>query len=270
MTIHRLVAPSIAAVSAVVILAATPASAQVPSASNEPSASARWSAAAVDPARFVPGAIVAEAGAPLATSAGWGGYDGATRTPLVGATAEVRLGSRIIIGAGATYAARNTEEPASVRPSVLARGQILDQASHGIDLGVAVAYRQDRFVTEDGLFQGTVSAGLHGDVNAVLASIGYGQDGEGDDHMGEARLIALHRLAGALHVALDGHAQWLLDSTDPHRVQHATPSLEVTIAPAITYSVGPTVVMLEIGWSGVDVDRFHSGVLALGGVGTYF
>jgi hypothetical protein len=157
-----------------------------------------------------------------------------------------------------------------VRPSVLARIQILDQSRHGLDLGMAVAYRQDRFVTEEGLFQATISAGAHGDAGAVLASIGYGQDGEGDDHLGEARLVAYRRMAGALHVGLDGHVQWLLDSTDPNRVQHQTPSLELTVAPAMAYSVGPIMLVLEVGWSGVEIEQFQSGVLALGGVGTSF
>jgi hypothetical protein len=220
--------------------------------------------------RFVPGAVAAAAGAPAGTSCGWAGYDGATRTPLVGAAAEVRLGARVVVGAGATYAARDRGDPAEVRPSVFARVQLLDQARGGIDLGAQVAYRQDRFVSEEGLLQGTLSFGVHGDVGAILFNLAYGQDGEGDDHVGDARLVALRQLTGALHLGLDGHVQWLFDSSDPNRALHGTPSLELTVAPTVTYGFGPVMLLLEAGWSGVDLDQFRTGVLALGGVGTSF
>ncbi len=246
------------------------ANAEVPRTTDDTSAAAHRQAATVDRARLLPGAIAAEAGAPSGAGAGWAGYDGATHAPLVGASAEVRLGSRVVIGAGATYASRDGDEAAALRPSALVRVQLLDQQSHGVDLGVAVAYRQDRFVTEEGLFQATVSVGVHGDAGAALFSLGYGQDGEGDDYLGDTRLVALRRVAGALHVGLDGHVQWLLDSSDPNRAQHQTPSLELTVAPAMTYDLGRMMFMLEVGWSGVDLVQFQSGVLAMFGAGTTF
>ena len=228
------------------------------------------SIAAVDPVRFVPGAVAAEAGAATGAGYGWGGYDGATTTPLVGASAEVRVSARLVVGAGATYAAHDGEDRAELRPSVLVRYQILDQATRGVDLGASVAYRQDRFVSEEGMFQAMLSLGVHGDAGTALMSLGYGQDGEGDDHLGDARLVAFHHLAGALHVGLDGHVQWLFDSSDPNRALHGTPSLELAVAPAIAYGVGPVMLTLEVGWSGVDFDHFRSGALAVGGIGTSF
>lgn len=270
MTIHRSAVLSIAVASTAAALAPSPASAETPSATEAASAGAGRVAIAVDPVRFLPGTVAAETGAPTGVGAGWAGYDGATGTPLVVVAADVRLGTRVVVTAGASYAARDNDEPAALRPSVLARVQVLDQHSHGIDLGVAAAYRQDRFVAEEGLFQGTLSVGLRGELGAVLGSLGYGQDGEGDDHLGEARLVALHPLTGALHVGFDGHVQWLFDSTDPNRALHGTPSLELMAAPAMTYGVGPMMLMLEVGWSGVDLEQFHSGVVALGGVGTAF
>src|SRR5262245_34204990 len=187
--------------------------------------------ATVGPMRFLPGAVDADVGAALGTGLGWAGYDGATRTPMVGAMADVRLGARFVIGAGATYAARDSNDSAELRPSVFVRYQILDQAHDRIDLGAAIAYRQDRFASEEGLIQGTLSLGMHGDTGALLASLGYGQDGEGDDHVGDTRLVALRHVIGTLHLGVDGHVQWLLDSSDPNRVLHGTPSLELTVAP---------------------------------------
>lgn len=228
------------------------------------------SIAAVDLVRFVPGAVAAEAGAAMGTGYGWGGYDGATSTPLVGASAEVRVLARLVVGAGATYAAHAGEDSAELRPNVFARYQILDQATRGVDLGASVAYRQDRFVSEEGMFQAMLSLGVHGDAGAALMSLGYGQDGEGDDHLGDARLVAFRHVAGTLHIGLDGHVQWLFDSSDPNRALHGTPSLELTVAPAVAYGVGPVMLTLEVGWSGVDFEQLRSGALALGGIGTSF
>jgi hypothetical protein len=257
------------AIAAAAVIAASPAHAQAPGAAEDPIAAQR-SPAPPDPARFVPGVIAASAGTALGAGTAWGGYDGATRTPLTGAAAEVRLGGRVVLGAGVTYAARDTSEPAALRPSALARVQILDQASHGIDLDLAAAYRQDRFVSEDGLFQATVALGIHSDTGGVLVNLGYGMDGEGDDQLGEARVVAFRRLASTLHVGLDGHVQWLFDSSDPDRDLHSTPSLELTVAPAITYGAGPVTLLVEVGWSGIDRGGFHSGLLALAGAGTAF
>jgi hypothetical protein len=269
MTIQFSAALPLAALATATAVASVYADGHAPVA-NDTNSELHRPAATVGPMRFVPGAVDADAGAALGTGFGWAGYDGATRTPMVGATADVRLGTRFVIGAGATYAARDSNDSAELRPSVFVRYQILDQAHDRVDLGAAIAYRQDRFASEEGLLQGTLSLGMHGDTGALLASLGYGQDGEGDDHVGDTRLVALRHLVGTLHLGLDGHVQWLLESSDPNRALHGTPSLELTIAPTLTYGVGPAMLTLEVGWSGVDFERFRSGVLAVGGLGTSF
>lgn len=251
------------------VAAAAPAHAQVPTAVEDPSA-APHGTPADDPARWLPGVISATTGTALAVGTAWGGYDGATRTPLTGAATEVRLGRRVVIGAGATYAARDDQEPAALRPSALVRVQILDQPSHGLDLHVAAGYRQDRFSGEDGMFQAAVALGIRGDAGSVVLNLGYGLDGEGDDQLGEARLVAFRRLASTLHVGLDGHVQWLFDSDDPNRDLHSTPTLALSVMPALTYGVGPVTLLAEAGWSGVDRGGFRNGLLALAGAGTAF
>jgi hypothetical protein len=269
MTIQFAAALPLAIIAAATAVAPVSAYAQAPVASDANN-ELRRPAGSVYMMSFVPGAVAAEAGAAIGSGHGWAGYDGATRTPLVGATAEVRLGARLIIGAGSTYAARDGQDRAELRPNVFARYQILDHARHGIDVGAALAYRQDRFISEEGMIQGTLSLGMRNDDSAVLVNLGYGQDGEGDDHIGIARLVALRHVVSTLHVGVDSNIQWLFDSTDPNRAQHGTPSLELTVAPAIAYGVGAATLTLEVGWSGVDFDRFRSGVLAISGVGTSF
>src|SRR5204862_4858457 len=116
--------------------------------------------AASAPGRFLPGVVVPEAGGARVSALGWGGYDGATATPLMGAAAEARLTGRIVLGTGAVYAPAAYAMPAAIRPSVMARVQILDSQRHGFDAGIAFAYHQDRFVGEDGFFQATFAIGV--------------------------------------------------------------------------------------------------------------
>ena len=222
------------------------------------------------PARFLPGAIAAGAGSARAMVAGWGGYDGATHVPLASALTEARLGARVVIGAGATYAPGNDLRAAALRPSALVRVQVLEQARHGIDAGLALAYRQDRYVGEDGFFQASAAFGFHDAHGAWLAHVAYGQDGEGDDHEGELRLAGLGRIAGALHVGLDARLRKSLGSTDPFRTQHGTPSLDYMLTPALVFAPGPLAFVLEGGLAGAHVDRLRNGAVVLGGLGTMF
>jgi hypothetical protein len=226
--------------------------------------------ASADPARFLPGVIAAQAGAALIAGSGWAGYDGATRAPLLGSFAEARLARWLILGVGIVYAQGNDLQPAAVRPSVVARAQILDQRRHGIDASVAFAYREDRYVGEDGFFQGAVSFDRRGEAGMLLGTLSFGSDGEGDDHVGELRLVGLARLARRLHLGIDADLRRSIDSTDPRRSAHGTPSFEYAVGPAGTYSVGPLALFVETGITGAQLMRFQNGLLALGGLGAVF
>jgi hypothetical protein len=226
--------------------------------------------AAAEPGRFLPGALTPEAGGARALGFGWAGYDGASSAPLVGAAAEVRLGSRVVLQASAIWAKANDLQSGEVRPSVVARVQVLDQRRAGVDAGFAVAYREDRFVGEDGFFQGTVMVGRRGSAGTLLANVAYGQDGEGDDHEGEVRLAALSRLTDSLHLGVDADVRKSLDSTDPRRFVHGSPSVAYMVGPTLAYGLGSWGFTAQAGWSGMQLERFQSGLLALGGVGALF
>ena len=187
----------------------------------------RVTKAALSPTRFLPGVVMADAGAARVSGLAWGGYDGATETALMGATAEARLSSRFVIGAGAVYAPAAFDQPAAVRPSVVLRFQILEQRSRGFDAGVAVAYREDRFVGEEGFIQGTFATAYQGDRSTWLGNLSYGQDGEGDDFEGELRLAALRRLGEDVNLGVDGRFRKSLWSTDAR----GNPTMEYRVAP---------------------------------------
>lgn len=218
------------------------------------------------PTRFLPGVVAAAAGGARVTAQGWGGYDGATETPLMGASAEARLTSRIVIGAGAVYAPAAFNMPAAVRPHVVARLQILDQRSHGFDFGVAAAYREDRFVGEEGFIQGTAAFGVQGERNVLVGNLSYGQDGEGDDFEGELRAAALRRFGQHVNLGLDGRVRKSLWSTDAR----GNPSFEYRVGPVLAYGIGPVALTVAAGVGGVRIARLENGFVALGGLGAMF
>ena len=249
------------------VAAAAPARAQESLATPDDSRIIRASDA---PERFLPGATAAAAGPALVTGLGWGGYDGATHAPLLGASAEARIGSRLVIGVGATYAPATEIHPGAVRPSFMARVQILDSARHGVDGSVLVAYHEDRFVEEDGFFQAGISVGQHTSNGAWLANAAFGTDGEGDDHEASIRLAGLRRLGHAVHLGLDGQFRTAVASTDPNRGIHGTPSLDYMAGPVVAFTLGPWALTVEGAASGIRTDTMHNGVAAVGGLGAVF
>lgn len=258
-------------------LVATPAAAQLSGSPREDADDlsrndARTLRASADPARWLPGAVAASSGSQRAGGFGWGGYDAAAHGPLLGATVEAVLGSRLVIGAGVTYSNAANAQPAMARPSVVARLQVLDQGRDGIDAGVSVGYDRSHFVEEEGEIQVSMASGWRSDRTSLLANVGYGQDGEGDDRVADLRLAGLYRARGDFHVGVNGHLRKLLSSTDPNRATLGTPSLELTAGPAAAWMTGAWAFVVETGVSAIrrETTQSQTGAIVIGGVGALF
>jgi hypothetical protein len=223
-----------------------------------------------DAARFIPGLLSPTTGSVRTVGLGWAGYDGAAHDPLMGALAQARLGSRVILGVSATYAPATATDGAAVRPSVGIQVQLLDQDRHGLDAGLAFGFHQDRFVGEEGFLEAVMTAGWRSDRTTIVGNLGYGRDGEGDDSEAAVRLALLRRVRGRFHVGIDGKARKLLVSTDPNRLAHGTPSYEFMAGPLATVLIGPVAVSVETGVSGVNRQRLQTGLTTLGTVGAAF
>jgi hypothetical protein len=222
-----------------------------------------------DVTRYLPTTSSATAGSTADVTSVWGGYDGASGAPLFSASTEVRLVRRVSLMAGVTYA---TSYAAStdLRPHIGARVQFLEQPSSGVDATAAFVFRQDRFTSEDGLFQGSLAVGRSfGETSAVL-NVVYGQDGEGDDHEGEVRVAVTRRIVGELHLGAEGRYMHAIASTDPHRAALGTPSMEALVGPVVAYTAGRWAVIAEAGVASRQTSRVETGVTALAGVGASF
>ena len=203
-----------------------------------------------------------------AVGTGWSGYNGATDTPVFTSTAEVWIVPRVSLVAG--LGTTTQPGPVSERAQGGARVLILDQQHHGVNAGVGFMYRQDRFTNEDGMLEWSAMVSRRFGATLAVANIIYAQDGEGDDREGEIRVVGVHDLGSGLHLGLDNRVRESLGSSDPHRAQHSNPTLEFNAGPLLAYTIGRWSLMTEAGVSGQKVDRLHTGMLILGGLGASF
>jgi hypothetical protein len=220
-------------------------------------------------AHFLPGVLDAEMdAATTAVGTGWAGYDGATKNPVVQATAEAWVVPRLSFTAGFG----STTQPGDVRLRAQggARVMVLDQRRFGVNAAVGFLYRQDRFANEEGMLEWSAMFSRRFGATLALANFIYAQDGEGDDHEGEIRMVGLHDFGARLHVGLDTRVRTSLGSSDPHRAEHSNPTLEFNAGPLLAYSVGRFSVMTEAGISGQKVDRLNTGISVMGGLGAAF
>jgi hypothetical protein len=234
---------------------------------QEPDLSARPTR--TGPVNLLPDAVAARVNDDRVTATTWAGYDGGKRSPLVTATVEARIIGRLVFVAGAGYTANVPGSPA-FRPQVGLRLQFLDQSRAGIDAAVAVMYRQDQFTEEGGFYQGAIAVQREMGRLLLVANVLYGQDGEGDDRYGEARLAPMVDLRHGFRAGLDARYRHDLWSDDPRGASRDRPLSELVAAPTASYTHGSWVVMAEAGFSSVSMPATQNGVIALGGVGACF
>jgi len=221
------------------------------------------------PVNFLPDAVGARVTDDHATVTSWAGYDGPKRSPLITAMMEARIVGRVVLMAGAGYTADLPGAP-TFRPQVGLRAQLLDQAKHGIDGSAAVMYRQDLFTDEGGFIQAAFAFERQQGRLLVVGNVLYGQDGEGDDRDGEARLAAMVETARGLRVGLDGRYRHDLWSSDPRGASLDRPVSEIMAAPTASLSYGSWAVMAEAGFSSVRTTVTSNGLIAMGGLASSF
>jgi hypothetical protein len=222
-----------------------------------------------DVSRFLPNTAGASATTSTDVTNAWGGYDGGARTPVFGVTTELRLVRRVSLIGGVAYTSASAADP-GMRPQLGARVQVLEQAASGVDASAALLFRKDRFSSEEGLFQGSIALGRSFGETSAVVNVVYGQDGEGDDHQGEVRLAGVRRVAGGLHLGVEGRYMRALASTDPHRATLGTPSMEAMAGPLVAYTAGSWVLVAEAGVSNRQTSHLETGLVTVAGVGTSF
>ena len=225
-----------------------------------------------DPSRWLPGMAAASRGSYRAAASGWGGYDALAHGPVVGATAEAGLGSRLVVGVGVTYVVATTGgQPSTVRPAVAARLQVLEQDRHGLDASVSLGYGRDRYVDEQGLLVVSFASGFRYRRMTVLGNLGYGQDGEGDDHEGDLRLAGFYRVRGPFQLGFDGRIRKMLQTSDSKTLTlQGAPSLTITVGTVAAVTAGSWAFLVEAGLNSVRRGTTETGAMVVAAVGSVF
>ncbi len=236
---------------------------------DEPDVTDTPAASSAEMMRFLPNATSALVGTTPALTAAWAGYDGAAQTPVMSLGTEVRLVRRLAIVAGVAYGNAHASD-AGLRPQLGVRLQVLRQRASGVDASAAFTFREDRFTSEDGLYQGELAVARSFGQTSAVVNVLYAQDGEGDDHQGELRLAAVRRVWGGLHLGAEGRYMHSLASTDPHRATVGTPSMEAMAGPVVAFMTGRWGFLAEAGVSMRQTSRLDTGVMTLGGIATTF
>lgn len=176
----------------------------------------------------------------------WGGYDGATRGAVGEAVVDGRLTRFLALRAGASSSDLSGRSTAILGATV----GILRDGTAPFDLGVGAFY-QPQSIRGDGLVTATVSAGKTIGRLSSYASLGYGQDPEGDDGVGVASLGAVFRVRGGLHTGFQSRTRFQLWSHDGKFDRLAQPSMDFSAGPLLAYSLGTFDIMAQGGIAGL-------------------
>jgi hypothetical protein len=167
----------------------------------------------------------------------------------------------------------------SDRVSVGLRATLLNQATHGLDLGV-LAFYQPRDFREEGDIVAGLSVARRFDGFTVVLNPLVGSDPEGDDRSLELRLAGLYKASAWLVVGLDSRGRYNL-SSDMKRAGHSIIDWEAQAGASAAFGLGPLLFTTLVGPSFLQRTSFEldgspgerqlsSGLLAMAGAGASF
>lgn len=195
--------------------------------------------------RLLPLTLSPRVGDELVTGHVWGGYDGGLRSAVGEAVVEGKLTPLLVLRLGAS-----SYDLWGRRTAIFgARVGLLRQETAPFDLGVGLVY-QPQSIRGDGLVTGTVSFGRKIGRLSSLASVGYGQDPEGDDRMASASLGAVVDLSRRVHLGLDSRVR-LFRSNDRKFDALAEPTVDFCAGPLLAYSIGAFDIIAHGGLAGL-------------------
>jgi len=221
---------------------------------------------AAESGQFLPLALSPSVGPSRALVAGFGGYDSAGQAPRVESFAEARVVGPFALRFGAQW----RDERQNMAPSIAGRVQILSQAKHGLDGGIALAYKAEGFSELEGEIEVIVAAARSFGSWRLVGNLAYGQDPEGRERDGEFRAAALWHLGTLYYLGLDSRGRVNLGAEGEELNEHEEPKFDFDIGPVLSVALGPLALSAHTGISGVQRGEGETrvGVVALAGLGT--
>ena len=166
----------------------------------------------------------------------------------------------------------------SERFGVGARLSLLQQAAHGVDGAIAVAYQPNDF-RDEGHIVGSILVGRSFGRLRLLGNILFGSDPEGDDRAAEARASALYRVLDRFHLGVDTRFRYNA-SEDDKRIGTQTTDWELQASPTASFAFGSVALLGQAGLSmirstgpfatSVEQSRLSAGLVAMAGAGAAF
>jgi hypothetical protein len=220
---------------------------------------------------LLPFATSPRVGDRLVTGHFWGGYDGGARRAVGEAVVDGRISRFLALRVGASSSDLWGRSTAILG----ARLGILRQGAAPFDLGLGVVY-QPQSVRGDGLVTGTVSLANTVGRLSSQASVGYGQDPEGDDGVGFTSLGGVFSVTERVHVGIQSRARVQLWSNDQKFTTLEQTTMDFSAGPLAAYSVGGFDLMAYGGVAGLMLKapaelsartRFQLGPMMMLGIG---
>jgi hypothetical protein len=194
------------------------------------------------------------------------GWDGATSSAMIEASAEARLAGSLSLRAGASA----DGDPSRTGPRFELRWDAAAQKSAGIDVAVSGAYDGNGFNTVPAVGL-ELALGRRFGATYVLANAGYGQGLELGERYGEARMAALCRVFEAASIGVDSRLQVDLERDDDEPAGER--DFEWRSGLLASYTLSSYVVTLG---GGVSVSRWRAdertavGPVVMAGLGATF
>jgi hypothetical protein len=198
---------------------------------------------------------------------GSGGYDGAQKTALLAAIADVQLWGPLAIRGGAVYSAREEK----LAPTVGAHLRLLTEDQHGVDGSAGVFYKPEGLTEPEGEIESVIAVGLHVRDTYLLANLAYGQDPEGNERDGEVRLALVQPLSARALLGFDSRVRFDLGSAASRLAARGEATLDAVVGPAAALFVDRFALLLHAGWAARRVaGSLATGPFVSAGLGSAF
>jgi hypothetical protein len=204
-----------------------------------------------------------------------GGYDSAAQAYRTRASTETALTSYLAFRVDFEHGPSTSTTD---RVSFGLRLQVLNQTTHGLDLGAGLFYQPNDFRREGNIVAALM---LQRRLNTVvlLANVLLGSDPEGDDQEVDGRIGTLVRVSRLFHLGLDSRFRSVL-SSDAKRLGTSGTDWEIALLPNAVLQLSFLSVIAEAGFSALHTTdlvgeptqhkNLRTGALVMSGVAAAF
>jgi hypothetical protein len=189
--------------------------------------------------------------------------------PVMSVQVEAAILRRVALRVGLEYVA----DRGQVRPSVGLRVALLRQEGRrGVDLALAIAYRNLGFAVPDGAIEMALLVGRRFGRLGLFANLVYAQGIDPKEREGELRMAALVAVHERVNLGLDARGRINLTDEAEAEFENQAVKLDLVAGPLATLALGPVMLQAQAGAHAVGLrdGGARAGFVAIGGAGATF